>query len=248
VKVWDAQTGQEILALKGHTSSVTSVAFSPDGKRLASGGGDAPNRRKPGEGKPGEVKLWDAQTGQEVLALKGHASSVTSVAFSPDGKRLASASGEEVKVWDATTGQEILAWKVLLPFHSLRMVAFSPDGKRLAGSVGYGPGPPGAGEVKVWDAQTGKELLSLKGHTGWVWSVAFSPDGKRLASGSGSAAQGLGGEVKVWDAQTGQEILSFQGGGLNHNVVFSPNGHWLASCEWWGTVKIYDGTPKPQKP
>jgi WD40 repeat protein/serine/threonine protein kinase len=243
IKVWDAQIGQEMLALKGHTSSVTSVAYSPDGKRLASGGGGVPN-----EGKPGEIKVWDAQTGQELLSLKGHPRPVSSVAYSPDGKRLASASGEEVKVWDATSGNQVLAWKVVRPFHSLRMVVFSPDGKRLAGSVGYGPGPPGAGEVKVWDAQTGGELLSLKGHTGWVWSVAFSPDGKRLASGSGSAAQGLGGEVKVWDAQTGQELLSFPGGGLYHKVMFSPNGHWLASYEWWGGVRIYDATPRLQKP
>jgi WD40 repeat protein len=116
-------------------------------------------------------------------------------------------------------------------------VTFSPDGRRLAGSVSVVPGPPGAGEVKVWDAQTGEELLSLKGnlkgHTGRVHSVAYSPDGKRLASGSGSAAQGVGGEVKVWDAQTGQELPSFQGGGLHHKVVFSPNGHWLASYQWW---------------
>jgi WD40 repeat protein len=75
--------------------------------------------------------------------------------------------------------------------------------------------------------------------------VAFSPDGKRLASGSTGAA--WGGELKVWDAQTGLEVLSFQGGGHLHNVVFSPNGNWLATSVG-RTVKIYDGTPLPQKP
>ena len=81
MKVWDAQTGQELLTLKGHTGMAPSVAFSPDGKRLASSlaGG---HRR---------VKVWDAQTGQELLTLKGHTGRVRSVAFSPDGKRLASA-------------------------------------------------------------------------------------------------------------------------------------------------------------
>ena len=78
MKVWDAQTGQELLTLKGHTGWVTSVAFSPDGKRLASALADK------------TVKVWDAQTGQKPLTLKGTATSVGSVAFSPDGKRLAS--------------------------------------------------------------------------------------------------------------------------------------------------------------
>ena len=78
MKVWDAATGQEVLTLKGHTGGVTSVAFSPDGKRLASASWD------------GTVKVWDAATGQEALTLKGHTGWVTSVAFSPDGKRLAS--------------------------------------------------------------------------------------------------------------------------------------------------------------
>ena len=80
VKVWDAQTGQELLTLKGHTGQVNSVAFSPDGKRLASAAADK------------TVKVWDAQTGQELLTFKGHTGGVSSVAFSPDGKRLASGS------------------------------------------------------------------------------------------------------------------------------------------------------------
>src|SRR5207244_10603054 len=117
-------------------------------------------------------------------------------------------------------------------------VVFSPDGKRLA-SAG---GARNQGEVKVWDAQTGQELLSWKGHTDWVYSVAFSPDGKRLASASGDRT------VKVWDAQTGQETLTLKGHtGVVASVAFSPDGHYLASVEG-GTVKIYDATPLPEKP
>ena len=93
VKVWDAETGQEVLALKGHTDDVSSVAFSPDGKRIVTGSEDR------------TVKVWDAETGQEVLALKGHTDGVRGVAFSPDGKRIVTGSGDRtVKVWDADDG------------------------------------------------------------------------------------------------------------------------------------------------
>jgi WD40 repeat protein len=94
VKVWDAQTGQETLTLKGHSGSVRSVSFSPDGKRIVSGGGYRDNT----------VKVWDAQTGQETLTLKGHSHYVMSASFSPDGKRIVSGSADgTLKVWDISS-------------------------------------------------------------------------------------------------------------------------------------------------
>jgi WD40 repeat protein/serine/threonine protein kinase len=250
VKVWDAATGQEPLTLKGHTSRVMSVAFSPDGRRLASASWDE------------TVRVWDAVTGREVLTLKGHTNRVRGVVFSPDGQRLASASIDgKVKVWDAATGKETLTFEHTCP---LTCVAFSPDpdSKRLA-SAGWD------GTVKVWDAATGQEVRTLKGHTGAVGSVAFSPDGKRLASAAGAElkvwdfaigqepctlytgrvssvsftsdgqrlATAGGDEVKVWDAATGREVRTLKGGG--GSVVFSPDSKRLASASGDG-VKVWD--------
>src|SRR5262249_26260332 len=156
-------------------------AFSPDGKRLANGFG---SELKDGQRLPsGGVKVWDTQTGQELLSLP---SGGDSVAFSPDGKRLASRSrvgqgdGTEVKVWDVQTGQELFSLPG--PSDSSSLCASSPDGKHLA-TVRFassGPSP-----IKVSDAQTGKEIFTLQGHTSGVDSLVFSPDSKRLASGSG---------------------------------------------------------------
>jgi WD40 repeat protein len=224
--VWDAQTGQEQLTLRGHTYGVQGVCFSPDGRRLASASDG------------GTVKVWDAQTGQDLLSLQGHTGEVFSVCFSPDGRRLASAGWVfggrgDVKVWDAHTGQEQLT----LRGHAgiVHGVCFSPDGGRLASaSVDR--------TVKVWDAQTGQELRTLRGHTGAVNSVCFSPDGRRLASASaGPPSNVQAGEVKVWKAQTGQETLTLKGhAGQVNGVCFSPDGRRLASASDGGTVKVWD--------
>jgi WD40 repeat protein len=261
VEIRDAQTGQVVLRLKGHTVPVMRLAFSPDAKRLASGGS---GRRVPGAVAPlatdrAEVKVWDTQTGKELIALPVSSGFVGGLAFSPDGKLLAGTRGTspletDVKVWDSQTGRDLYSLK-----GGGFAVAFSPDGKRLAsgstvwdaqtgkkhldleGGGGFGPSfsPDGkrlAGAGKVWDAQTGQVLLTLKG------GVVFSPDGKRLASRDGRT-------LKVWDAQTGQELLSLKGHTTDMGIIaFSPDGHRLAGTASDDTVKIYDATPLPEKP
>jgi WD40 repeat protein len=226
VKIWDVATGQVTLTLRGHASWVYNVAFSPDGRRLASASLDL----------DGSVKIWDAATGRAGPALQGNAGAVSSVCFSPDGQRLASGDVRgTVKVWDAATGREQLTLEGHT--HSVSALAFSPDGQRLvSGSGGFDP-QSGLmkGQLKVWDAETGEERLSLQGHTDEVRSVCFSPDGKRLASASHD------GTVKLWDAATGQLTRSLKGhNGMVFGVRFSPDGQRLASASYDRTVKVWD--------
>ena len=173
------------------------------------------------------MKIWDSATGKELLALKGHAGEVSGVAFSPDGLRLASGSGDHtVKIWDSATGKELFALKGHA--NRVRSVAFSPDGQRLAsGSQDQ--------TVKIWDTATGKELFAVKGHAGSVASVAFSPDGQRLASGSQDQT------VKIWDTATGKELFAVKGhAGSVASVAFSPDGQRIASGSLDQTVRIWD--------
>jgi hypothetical protein len=204
---------QELRTLKGHTRPVSSVAFSPDGSRLASASGDQ------------TIKVWDTASGQVLRTLKGHTGGVRSMAFSPDGSRLASGSDDPIKVWDAASGQELRTLKGHTDV--VMSVAFSPDGNRLASASGDQT-------IKVWDAASGQELRTLKGHTDVVMSVAFSPDGSRLAAGSDDP-------IKVWDAASGQELRTLKGHtGMVLSVAFSPDGSRLASASWDQMIKVWD--------
>jgi WD40 repeat protein len=229
VKVWDDVTGQQLLAVKGSGP----VAYSPDGKYIVSRSGDR-TRKGRYVGPDKTLKVWDAQTGQERISLKGHAWDVLSVAYSPDGKRIASSGAATVRVWDAKKGEEILSLKGSGP------VAFSPDGKHVV----CASGGSSKSTLKVWDVATGQEILSFTGRTGEVTSVSYSPDGKRIVCGSGGQDQQgdpLPGEVKMWDAATGQELLSLKGHlGNVRSVAYSPDGRCIVSGSEDHTIKVWD--------
>jgi WD40 repeat protein len=209
------------------------VAFSPDGKTLASAimgspaGPDTDNDA---------IKLWDVATRKERAILKGHSGMVYSVAFSPDGKTLASVSNDQtIKLWDLATNKERATFQghtkadresseAVYPVMS---VAFSPDGKTLAAASDDMT-------VKVWDVATAKRS-TLQGHTHAVYSVAFTPDGKTLASASGDKT------VRLWDLATNKKRATLKGHTESvMSVAFSPDGKTLASASRDKTVKFWN--------
>lgn len=216
VSLLSAQEPKLRNTMKGHSEGVYSVAWSPDGKALASGSYD------------NTIKLWDVATGKNTATLEARErDNVTSVAWSPDGKTLASGSYNTIKLWDVATTKNIAT----LEGHTecVDFVAWSPDGKFLASVAG--------GAIKLWDVGTGKNIATLKGHQEWVNSVAWSPDGKSLASGNAD------GVVKVRSVTNGKTIASLDGeSGLNVlAITYSPDGKTLAAGDGC-TIELWDVT------
>ena len=216
VRLWDIAKKENITTLEMFTA--TAVAFSPDGKIVASGARGAHR-----------IRLWDVATGENIAVIEG-TGGVNSIAFSPDGRMLASAGDNTVRLWDVATGETIAT----LEGHTelVRSVAFSPDGRILAsGSRDT--------TVKLWDVATGETIATLEGHMYWVHSVAFSPDGRMLASGS------MDNTIRLWDVATGETIATlgsgyYEQGGIVTSVAFSPDGRILASGLQDNTVKLWD--------
>ena len=202
--------------LRGHEDVIARIAWSPDGRVLASSSVDA------------TIRLWNAETGECLRTLTGHGGAVLSVAFDPTGRTLASASRDDtVKLWDPNSGQLLRS----LEGHAgmVTAVAFDPTGRTLASASGDDT-------VKLWDPNSGQLLRSLEGHTGTVTCVAFSSDGRLIASKGGMADN----TIRLWRSDTGGCVATIPepaGGKWLPGLAFHPLRRTLA------TVGSDPGTP-----
>lgn len=270
-KVWDAQTGHLLRRFPTGVHWSTRTVFSPDGKRLATGGVGR------------WVKVWDIETGRELFTLWGHTRSVLDIDFSPDGRSIATCSIDQtVRLWCAETGQELhvlrghtvpitavrfspdgkdlvsasydgtlrfwradtgrLSMFLVHPNSNLRFPRFSPDGRFIVGGSSDRT-------IRKWDAQSGTEVSVWKGRS-VPWDLAFSPDGKRLAvcsSETSFSADPLA-TLEIHDAENGRELLSMEGH-LDYvsAVHFSPDGRRLVSSSWDYTARQWETFPWDEK-
>ncbi len=199
----------------GHSDSVLSVAFSPDGRLALSGSSD------------NTLRLWEVETGRSVRVLEGHSASVWSVAFSPDGRLALSGSADNtLRLWEVETGRSVR----VLEGHSdsVLSVAFSPDGRlALSGSADN--------TLRLWEVETGRSVRVLEGHSDRVWSVAFSPDGRLALSGSADNT------LRLWEVETGRSVRVLEGHSDRvWSVAFSPDGRLALSGSADNTLRLWE--------
>jgi WD40 repeat protein len=210
-----AKEAKKIFLQTGHSDTVYSICFSPDGRLLASGSRDK------------TIKLWNTNDGALIRTFTGHSDFVMSVSFSPDGSRIASGDYDDmIKLWNIKDGALIRTFKG----HSnvVESVSFSSDGSQIvSGSCDA--------TIKLWDVKAGTLIRIFEGHSSSVYSVSFNPDGSRIASGSFDKT------IKLWDVEDGALIRTFNGhSSIVYSVIFSPDGSRIASGSRDDTIKLWD--------
>lgn len=221
IKVWPMSEVLRPEVVRGHAGKVFSVAFSPDGKLLASANQDR------------TIRLWNPATGVLVNTLTGHPGQIFCVSFSPDGKHLVS-SGEGSKTqpavaartWDVATGKA--QFELCCHREQIHFASYSPNGRMIATASDDRT-------IKLWDAVSGRELRSLGGAPRELWSLAFTPDGRSIAGGTDR------GEVFFWDIETGRLEKRMQAHpGSIWSIAFSPDGRTWATASGDATARLWD--------
>ncbi len=215
--------GTTIFTYRGHSARVSAIAWSPDGKRLASASDDK------------VVQISDGRNGNTLLTYDGHSGELYTVAWSPDGQYIASAGADKtVQVWSAITGKKIYTYKGHTA--AVNAVSWSPDSKHIASASDDHT-------VQVWNAIAKGRVLFYGGHLDGVLAVTWSPDGKRIASGSWDNT------MRVWNAVTGKEELLYLGHSAEiYSIAWSPDGKHLASASADTTVQVCDSRVGLNKP
>jgi WD40 repeat protein/serine/threonine protein kinase len=205
---------KKLLALTGHSDTVQSVSFSPDGIKILTGSDDR------------TARVWDANTGQQLLMVH-HAARIPCAAFSPDGKKFITTSLDKTaRVWDAATGQLLVEFKG----HAAGVwsASFSPDGARVVTASSDKT-------ARIWDIATGQAIVALTGHTDRVWSASFSPDGRQVVTASFDKS------ARIWDAVTGLQITKLDGHtDMVSSARYSPDGQRVLTASLDHTARVWD--------
>ena len=222
LQLWDVTSGERKTVLSGHASGIHTIAFSPDGNTIVSGGGS-------------QLLVWNARTGAQTGEITGHLPNGWRIAFTPDGRTLASIGDRPtVHLWDAANGQHKATLIGARIDDWVSSIAFSPDGSTLAGGSGW--------HIWLWDVENRHLEAVVKGFTGssvsggGIRSIAFTPDGRFLASASGHRDM----KIQIWyGGRTHKATLTGHKDAIT-SIAFNPNSRTLASGSWDHTVRLWD--------